>query len=114
MRHNFEYLEIISAASPQVGDRVNAGIVRVLLRQSNWPAADSVTRSLDAYADVFLKSAPGSKKNPNLGAYTSTSSLQSYGTDLRSSVSDVMKMRTEVDFSIGRKKAGLTRARLCG
>ena len=84
MRHNFEYLEIISAASPQVGDRVNAGIVRVLLRQSNWPAADSVTRSLDAYADVFLKSAPGSKKNPNLVAYTSTSSLQSSGTDLRS------------------------------
>src|SRR6266496_472684 len=51
----FEYPEIISAASPQVRDRINAGILRVLLRRSDWPAADSGVRSLDAYANVFLK-----------------------------------------------------------
>ena len=51
----FQYPEIISAASPQVRDRINAGILRVLLRRSDWPAADSGVRSLDAYANVFLK-----------------------------------------------------------
>jgi hypothetical protein len=44
----FEYPEIISAASPQARDRINAGILRVLLRASDWPAADSGARSLDA------------------------------------------------------------------
>ena len=52
---SFQYPEIISAASPQVRDRINAGILRVLLRRSDWPAADSGVRSLDAYANVFLK-----------------------------------------------------------
>jgi len=51
----FQYPEIISAASPQVRDRMNAGILRVLLRLSDWPAPDSGVRSLDAYANVFLK-----------------------------------------------------------
>jgi hypothetical protein len=60
----FEYPEIISAASPQVRDRMNAGILRVLLRQSNWPAADSGARSLDAYADVFLKECAEFQKEP--------------------------------------------------
>ena len=49
----FEYPEIISAASPQARDRMNAGILRVLLRRSDWPAPDSGVRSLDAYADAF-------------------------------------------------------------
>jgi uncharacterized protein DUF3298 len=34
---------------------MNAGILRVLLRQSNWPALDSSARSLDAYANAFLE-----------------------------------------------------------
>jgi len=50
-----QYPEIISAASPQVRDRMNAGILRVLLRRSDWPAADSGARSLDAYANAFLE-----------------------------------------------------------
>jgi hypothetical protein len=37
----FDYPEIISSASPQVLDHVNAGTLRVMLRQSNWPAPDS-------------------------------------------------------------------------
>lgn len=50
----FEYPEIISAASPQARDRINAGILRVLLRRSDWPGVDSGFRSLDAYANAFL------------------------------------------------------------
>jgi hypothetical protein len=51
----FQYPEIISASSPHVRDRMNAGILWVLLRRSDWPAPDSGVRSLDAYANVFLK-----------------------------------------------------------
>ena len=50
----FEYPEVISAASPQARDRINAGILRVLLRRSDWPAPDSGFRSLEAYANDFL------------------------------------------------------------
>jgi len=51
----FEYPEIISAASSQARDRMNAGILRVLLRRSDWPGTDSGARTLDEYANVFLK-----------------------------------------------------------
>src|SRR6266699_4819210 len=51
---SFEYPEIISAASPEVRDRINAGILGVLLRRTDWPAFDSGVRSLDAYAKTFL------------------------------------------------------------
>ena len=60
----FEYPEIISAASPQVRDRMNAGILGVLLRRSEWPASDSGVRSLDAYANVFLKECADFQKQP--------------------------------------------------
>jgi len=50
----FEFPEIISASSPQARDRMNAGILRVLLRNSSWPGSDSGFRSLDAYADAFI------------------------------------------------------------
>jgi hypothetical protein len=60
----FEYPEIISAASPQVQDRMNAGILRVLLRRSDWPASDSGFRSLDAYADAFLSECAEFQKEP--------------------------------------------------
>ena len=52
---SFEYPEIISAASPEVRDRINAGILGVLLRRSDWPASDSGVRSLDAYAKTFVE-----------------------------------------------------------
>jgi uncharacterized protein DUF3298 len=52
---SFEYPEIISAASPQVRDTINAGLLRVLLRRSDWPASDSGFHSLDAYINAFLK-----------------------------------------------------------
>jgi hypothetical protein len=52
---SFEYPEIISAASSQTRDRMNAGILRVLLRRSDWPGTDSDTRTLDEYANAFLK-----------------------------------------------------------
>jgi len=52
---SFEYPEIISAASPQVRDRINAGILGVLLRRIDWPASDSGVRSVDEYAETFLK-----------------------------------------------------------
>jgi len=60
----FEYPEIISAASPQVRDRINAGILRVLLRWSAWPGSDSGFPSLDEYANAFLKQCAGSQKRP--------------------------------------------------
>jgi len=50
----FVYPEVISAASPQARDRMNAGILRVLLRRSDWPAPDSGFRSLEAYANDFM------------------------------------------------------------
>jgi hypothetical protein len=52
---SFEYPEIISAASPEVRDRINAEILGVLLRRSDWPASDSGVRSLDAYAKMFVE-----------------------------------------------------------
>jgi len=51
----FEYPEIISAETPQARDRINAGILRVLLRRNDWPAPDSGFPSLNAYADNFIK-----------------------------------------------------------
>jgi hypothetical protein len=46
---SFEYPEVTSAASPKVRDRINAGLLRVLLRRSDWPAADSGAESVAAY-----------------------------------------------------------------
>jgi len=51
---SFEYPEIMSAASPQVRDRINAGILEVLLRSTDWPPSSSGVPSLDAYAKTFL------------------------------------------------------------
>src|SRR5258708_30383494 len=59
-----EYPEIISAASPQAPDRMNAGILRMLLRQSSWPAADSGFRSLDEYANAFLDKCAAVQNRP--------------------------------------------------
>lgn len=53
---SFEYPEIISAASPEVRDRINAGIRRVLLQSSAWPASESGLRSLGEYINAFVKS----------------------------------------------------------
>jgi hypothetical protein len=60
----FEYPEIISAASPQVRDRINDGILRVLLRRSDWPGSDSGFRSLDVYANAFLKECADFQRGP--------------------------------------------------
>ena len=60
----FEYPEIISAESPQARDRMNAGILRVLLRNSAWPASDSGFGSVDAYADAFMKECAEFQKRP--------------------------------------------------
>jgi hypothetical protein len=60
----FQYPEIISAASPETRDRINAGILRLLLRRSDWPAPDSGARSLDAYANVFLKDCAAFQTRP--------------------------------------------------
>lgn len=61
---SFEYPEIVSAASSEVRDRINAGVLRVLLRQSDWPGNNSGFRSLDAYADAFLKYCDEYQKRP--------------------------------------------------
>ena len=60
----FEYPEILSATSPQVRDRMNAGVLRVLLQRSDWPASDSGFRSLDAYEDAFLSYCAEVQKEP--------------------------------------------------
>jgi len=52
---SFDYPEITSAAPPEVRDRINAGILEVLLRRSDWPASDSGIRSLDEYANTFVR-----------------------------------------------------------
>ena len=59
-----EYPEITSAASPQARDRMNAGILRVLLRQSDFPGSDSGFRSLDEYANGFVKECEGFQSRP--------------------------------------------------
>jgi len=51
----FEYPEIISAGSRVARDQMNAGILRTLLRRSDWPASESGFRSLNAYSDAFMK-----------------------------------------------------------
>ena len=58
----FEYPEIISAATPQARERMNAGIRRVLLRRTDWPAPDSGRASLEAYAQEFMASCAGYQK----------------------------------------------------
>jgi hypothetical protein len=60
----FEYPEIISAVSPQARDRMNAEILRVLLRRVDWPAFNSGARSLDAYANVFLEGCAAVESEP--------------------------------------------------
>jgi hypothetical protein len=50
-----EYPEIISAASTEARDRINAGILSLLLRQNSWPASDSGSRSLDTYVKAFFE-----------------------------------------------------------
>jgi len=52
----FEYPEIITAGSPQARDRINSGILDLLLRQTGWPSHASGFRSLRAYIDDFMKS----------------------------------------------------------
>jgi hypothetical protein len=52
---SFEYPEITSAASPQVRDRINAGVLGVMMRSSGWPAPDSGARSLDAYVKMSFE-----------------------------------------------------------
>jgi hypothetical protein len=49
-----EYPEIVSAATPQARDRINAGIRRVLLQHTEWPERDSGLPSIDAYAKEFM------------------------------------------------------------
>jgi hypothetical protein len=65
---SFEYPEIISAASPQARNRINAGILRVLLRRSDWPASDSGFQSLDAYANAFLENCAEFQTEPQARA----------------------------------------------
>jgi hypothetical protein len=59
-----EYPEIVSAASAEARDRMNAGILRVLLRRSDFPGSDSGFRSLDEYANGFLKSCEEFQSRP--------------------------------------------------
>ena len=51
----FEYPEILSAETSEAQARINAGILRVLLRSAAWPVRDSGFESLSAYADGFVK-----------------------------------------------------------
>lgn len=60
----FEYPEILSAASLVARDRINAGILRMLLRGSGWPAADSGARSLESYANAFMSECAEFQKRP--------------------------------------------------
>jgi len=60
----FEYPEIISAATPQARERINAGIRRVLLRHTDWPARDSGLASIDAYAKEFMTYCAEYQKGP--------------------------------------------------
>jgi len=60
----FDYPEIISAATPRARERINAGIRRVLLRQTEWPAHDSGLASIDAYAKDFMTYCAEYQKGP--------------------------------------------------
>ena len=51
----FEYPEIVTAGSSRARDRINSGILDVLLRQTDWPSRASGFRSLTAYIDDFVK-----------------------------------------------------------
>jgi hypothetical protein len=50
----FEYPKIISAASPEARDKINAGILRVLLRVTDAGPPRYAGRSLDSYTAQFL------------------------------------------------------------
>jgi hypothetical protein len=65
---SIEYPEIISAASAEARERINAGIRRALLRQTSWPASDSGQPSLEAYADGFLNACAGNQSRPEIGS----------------------------------------------
>jgi hypothetical protein len=55
-----EYPEVISAASAPARDRINAGILRILLRPPQWPPAPSSSiGSLETYVALFLKQCEG-------------------------------------------------------
>ncbi|MFN7998009.1 MAG: RsiV family protein [Bryobacteraceae bacterium] len=57
----FEYPEIVSAASALARDRINAGILQILLRPPQWPPApDSGIRLLEGYVNFFQKQCQGS------------------------------------------------------
>jgi Protein of unknown function (DUF3298) len=59
-----EYPEITSAASPEARDRINAGILKLLLRQNSWPASDSGSRSLEGYVSSFLNECAAEQDRP--------------------------------------------------
>ena len=59
-----EYPEITSAASPEARDRINAGILKLLLRQNSWPASDSGSRSLEGYVNAFLRECVAEQDRP--------------------------------------------------
>lgn len=50
----FEYPEVLSAASLQARNRINAGLLHLLMRRTGFPGSDSGVHSLDEYATVFL------------------------------------------------------------
>jgi hypothetical protein len=60
----FEYPEIISAATSQARERMNAGILRVLLRRTDWPAQDSGLATIDGYAKEFMSYCAEYQKGP--------------------------------------------------
>jgi len=64
----FDYPEVISAASPTTRDRINAGILRVLLRRTEWPATDSGFRSVDAYASNSIQACTDFQTHPDARA----------------------------------------------
>jgi hypothetical protein len=59
-----EYPEITSAASPEARDRMNVGILKLLLRQNSWPASDSGSRSLEEYVNAFFKECTDEQDRP--------------------------------------------------
>jgi hypothetical protein len=59
-----EYPEIISAATSQARERMNAGILRVLLRRTDWPANDSGLATIETYAKEFMTYCAEYQKGP--------------------------------------------------